>query len=92
MMVLSGYRRQLLGQPFEFEFALSGGQVLRRLKSTTPPSVIVCDLSMSKPDALDVLRQALDHDQNWSRRFIIVTAQRCTTPSASSTAASSAHS
>ena len=73
MLVLSGYRRQLLGQPFEFEFALSGGQVLRRLKSATPPSVIVSDLLTSKPDGLEVLRQALDHDQNWSRRFIVVT-------------------
>ena len=35
--------------------------------------MLVSDLLLSKPDGLDVLRQALDHDQNWSRRFIVVT-------------------
>jgi len=75
MLVLSGYRRQLYGQPFQFEFALSGSQALRVLTSATPPSVVVSDLLMPQPDGSEVLRQALDHDDSWGRRFVIVTAQ-----------------
>ena len=74
MMVLSGYRRQLLGQPYEFDFALSGAQALRLLASATPPSIIVSDLLMPNPNGPELLRQALDRDPTWSRRFIVVTA------------------
>jgi len=74
MLVLSGYRRQLLGQPFEFDFALSGAQALRLLSSATPPSIIVSDLLMPEPSGKEVLRRALDHDRSWSKRFIFVTA------------------
>jgi two-component system, OmpR family, response regulator len=73
MLALSGYRRQLAGQPFEFDFALSGNQALRLLTSATPPSVIVSDLFMSEPNGREVLRRALDHDPSWNRRFVIVT-------------------
>jgi CheY-like chemotaxis protein len=74
MLVLSGYRRQLFGQPFEFDFALSGAQALRLLASATPPNIIVSDLLMPEPNGREVLRRALDRDPSWSRRFIIVTA------------------
>ena len=72
MQVLSGYRRQLPGQPFEFDFALSAGQALRLLTSARPPSVVVCHLGVSELDGADILRQALDHDASWSRRFVVV--------------------
>lgn len=75
MLVLSGYRRQLQGQPFQFEFALSGAQALRVLTSAAPPSVVVSDLLMPDPDGVEVLRRALDYDESWARRFVIVTAQ-----------------
>jgi DNA-binding NtrC family response regulator len=75
MMVLSGYRRQLHGQPFDFDFALSGTQALRLMSSTTPPSVVVSDLLMPDPNGREILRRALDLDPSWSRRFIIVTGQ-----------------
>jgi len=74
MLVLSGYRRQLFGQPFEFDFALSGAQAVRLLTSASPPSVIVSDLLMPDLNGPEVLRRALDHDPSWSRRFVIVTA------------------
>jgi CheY-like chemotaxis protein len=74
MLVLSGYRRQLAGQPFEFDFALSGDQAVRLLTSATPPSVIVSDLLMPGPGGRELLRRALDHDPSWVRRFIIATA------------------
>ena len=74
MLVLSGYRRQLFGQPFEFDFALSGNQALRLLLSPTPPSIIVSDLLMPEPNGRELLRRALDLDPSWGRRFIIVTA------------------
>lgn len=74
MLILSGYRRQLFGQPFEFDFALSGNQALRLLLSPTPPSIIVSDLLMPEPNGRELLRRALDLDPSWSRRFIIVTA------------------
>ena len=73
MMVLSGYRRQLLGQPFEFDFALSGNQALRLLLSPTPPSIIVSDLLMPEPNGRELLRRALDLDPSWGRLFIFVT-------------------
>jgi len=75
MLALSGYRRQLAGQPFEFDFALSGNQALRLLTSANPPSVIVMDLLMPEPNGREVLRRALDHDPSWSRRFVIVSGQ-----------------
>jgi CheY-like chemotaxis protein len=73
MLALSGYRRQLHGQPFEFDFALSVAQALRLLESTHPPSVIVSDLLMPEPSGRELLRKALDRDPSWSRRFVIVT-------------------
>jgi len=75
MMVLSAYRRQLHGQPFDFDFALSGTQALRLMSSTSPPSVVVSDLLMPDPNGREILRRALDLDPSWSRRFIIVTGQ-----------------
>lgn len=75
MLVLSGYRRQLQGQPFNFDFALSGSQALRILLSDKRPSVVVADLMMPAPDGAEVLRMALDNDESWGRRFVIVTAQ-----------------
>lgn len=73
MLALSGYRRQLLGQPFEFDFALSVAQALRLLESPNPPSVIVSDLLMPEPSGRELIRKALDRDPSWSRRFVIVT-------------------
>lgn len=73
MMVLSGYRRQLHGQPFVFEFALSGSEALRRLTSHDPPNLIVADLIMPEPGGAEVFRRAVEHDSSWNRRFIIVT-------------------
>lgn len=73
MLVLSGYRRQLHGQPIRFEFALSGAEAMRRLTSHDPPSLIVADLVMPEPDGAQVFRRALDHDGSWNRRFVIVT-------------------
>lgn len=73
MLALSGYRRQLHGQPFEFDFALSVAQALRLLESANPPSVIVSDLLMPEPSGRELLRKALDRDPSWSRRFVIVT-------------------
>jgi two-component system, OmpR family, response regulator len=73
MLALSGYRRQLQGQPFEFDFALSVAQAVRLLESANPPSVIVSDLLMPEPSGRELLRKALDRDPSWSRRFVIVT-------------------
>jgi CheY-like chemotaxis protein len=75
MLILSAYRRVLQGQPFQFEFALSGAQALRILSSDNPPRVVVSDLRMPDPDGKEVLRKALDLDESWSRRFVIVTGQ-----------------
>jgi CheY-like chemotaxis protein len=75
MLALSAFRRQLQGQPFHFEFALSGAQALRVLTSENPPSVIVCDLLMPQPNGCELLRRALDRDRAWGHRFVIVTGQ-----------------
>jgi CheY-like chemotaxis protein len=73
MLTLSGYRRQLQQEPYQFEFALSGHQALKLAQSETPPQAIVCDLSMPNPDGGEVLRSALDYDNSWRDRFVIVT-------------------
>jgi two-component system, OmpR family, response regulator len=73
MMVLSGYRRQLHGQPFIFEFALSGNEALRRLTSHDPPNLVVADLIMPEPGGAEVFRRAVEHDSAWNRRFVVVT-------------------
>jgi CheY-like chemotaxis protein len=74
MLALSGYRRQLVGQPFEFDFALSGAQAARLLMSENPPSIIVSDLLMPDLSGRELLRRALDHNPSWNRRFIVVSA------------------
>jgi len=75
MLILSAYRRQLQGQPFQFEFALSGSQALRLLTSESPPNAVVSDLRMPSPDGYEVLHRALDLDASWAHRFVIVTGQ-----------------
>lgn len=73
MAALSALRREVQREPYSVEFALSGTQALRRILSTTPPSLVVSDLLMPEPGGAEVYRRAIASDPKWAERFVFVT-------------------
>jgi CheY-like chemotaxis protein len=73
MSVLSAYRHVLQTEDLAIEFALSGGQALRRLLSDKPPDVVVCDMLL--PDILgsEVYRRAVAAESSYRLRFTVAT-------------------
>lgn len=73
MSVLSGFRRHLQNDDVSIEFALSGGQAIRRLMSETPPDVVVCDMILPDVSGVEVYQRALAVDPTYRQRFAIAT-------------------
>lgn len=73
MALLSAYRRQLQNEDLSIEFALSGGQALRRLLSDTPPDVVVCDLMLPDVSGMDVFQRAVASEPTYRQRFVVAT-------------------
>jgi CheY-like chemotaxis protein len=73
MTVLSGFRRCLQTEDIAVEFALSGGQALRRLLSDKPPDVVVCDMLLPDISGVDVYRRAVAADPSYRQRFAVAT-------------------
>ncbi|MFZ5896890.1 MAG: response regulator [Myxococcota bacterium] len=73
MEMLSSLRREVQGEPYSAEFALSGNQGLKRILSPTPPDLVVSDLLMQEPDGAAVYQRALAADPNWRTRFLFLT-------------------
>jgi CheY-like chemotaxis protein len=73
MAALSGYRRDVQGEPYRADFALSAQQALRHLESADHPDVIVASLAQS---GIDVYERALQTDPHWRARFIFVAQSR----------------
>jgi CheY-like chemotaxis protein len=73
MTVLSGFRRCLQAEDLSIEFALSGGQALRRLLSEKPPDVVVCDMLLPDISGVDVYQRAVAADSSYRQRFAVAT-------------------
>jgi DNA-binding NarL/FixJ family response regulator len=87
MSVLSGFRRHLQNDDVSIEFALSGGQALRRVLSDTPPDVVVCDMMLPDVSGMEVYQRAVAAVPSFRQRFAVVTGASGT-PSVSSFLAS----
>ena len=74
MAVLSGFRRHLQAEDFSIEFALSGGQALRRILSDSAPDVVVCDVLLPDISGVDVYQRAIAADPSYRQRFAVATA------------------
>lgn len=73
MAVLSAFRRCLQTEDLSIEFALSGGQALRRLLSEKPPDVVVCDMLLPDISGVDVYQRAVAADSSYRQRFAVAT-------------------
>ncbi|HYJ08949.1 MAG TPA: response regulator [Polyangiaceae bacterium] len=73
MAILSAYRRLLQNEDLSIEFALSGGQALRRMLSETPPDVVVCDLLLPDLSGLEVFQRAVTSEPTYRQRFVVAT-------------------
>lgn len=73
MSVLSGFRRSLQTEDLSVEFALSGGQALRRMLSDKPPDVVVCDMVLPDISGVEVYQRAVAHDPTYRQRFAVAT-------------------
>src|SRR6187431_2885025 len=69
MAALSGYRRDVQGEPYRADFALSAQQALRHLESAEQPDLIVASLA---PSGMDAYERALRGNFLWRRRFVFV--------------------
>ncbi|RYZ06809.1 MAG: response regulator [Myxococcales bacterium] len=73
MSVLSGFRRHLQNDDMSIEFALSGGQALRRMLSDTPPDAVVCDMLLPDISGIEVYQRAVTADPTFRQRFAVAT-------------------
>jgi len=73
MAVLSAYRRQLQAEDIVIEFALSGGQALRRMLSDTPPDVVICDMMLPDISGVEVYQRAVASQPSYRQRFAVAT-------------------
>ncbi len=72
MAALSTYRSLLQGQWCQLDFALSGAQALRLIRSASPPSVVIAELELRDLTGADLLGEALACDSSWGSRFVFV--------------------
>lgn len=73
MSILSGFRRHLQNDDMSIEFALSGGQALRRMLSDTPPDVVVCDMLLPDISGIEVYQRAVAAEPSYRQRFAVAT-------------------
>jgi CheY-like chemotaxis protein len=83
MGILSGYRRQLQSEDVSIEFALSGGQAVRRMLSEKPPDVVVCDMVLPDISGVEVYQRAVAVEPSYRQRFAVATSSSTTTSIAS---------
>ncbi len=73
MEMLSSLRREVQSEPYVTEFALSGAQALRKIRSPKAPDLVVSDLLMPAPGGAEILREAMQADSAWLARFVFLT-------------------
>ncbi|HEV8548287.1 MAG TPA: response regulator [Polyangiaceae bacterium] len=69
MEALSAYRRDVQGEPYRADFALSAQQALRHIASGERPDLIVASL---EPSGIDVYERAVGSDALWRDRFVFI--------------------
>ena len=69
MDALSRYRREVQGEPYRADFALSAQQALRHLDSGERPHLIVASL---EPSGIDVYQCAVRTEAFWRERFVFI--------------------
>jgi len=69
MEALSLYRREVQGEPYRADFALSAQQALRHIDSGERPQLIVASL---EPSGIDVYERAVQADASWRDRFVFI--------------------
>jgi two-component system alkaline phosphatase synthesis response regulator PhoP len=74
MAELSSFRRYLQAEDLSIEFALSGGQALRRVLSSKPPDAVVCDMLLPDISGAEVFQRAVASDPGLRLRFAVTTA------------------
>lgn len=72
METLSGFQRDVQGEPYNTDFALSVGQGFRALSGTPTPTLVVAAL---KDGGMDLYERALETSPGWSERFLFVAAR-----------------
>ena len=70
---LAGYRRILSREAIAPDFSNTADDALRKITSTTPPDIVVCDMLMPRKDGMQLYQAAVDHDPAWRRRFVFAT-------------------
>jgi CheY-like chemotaxis protein len=70
---LSGYRRILSREPILADFSSTADDALRKITSSSPPDIVVCDMLMPRRDGMQLFQSAVDHDPTWRRRFVFAT-------------------
>jgi len=69
MTALSAFRRDVQGEAYRADFALSAAHALRHIDSEAPPDAIVARL---EPSGIDIYDRALARDADWANRFVFV--------------------
>jgi CheY-like chemotaxis protein len=69
MEALSRYRREVQGEPYLADFALSAQQALRHIESGERPELIVASL---EPSGIDVYDRAVRINPLWRERFVFI--------------------
>jgi CheY-like chemotaxis protein len=70
MEALSAFRRDVQGEAYTTDFALSAAQGQRAMGATPRPALVVTSL---KDSGIDLYERALADDSDWSERFVFVT-------------------
>jgi CheY-like chemotaxis protein len=72
-VTLSGYERDLQGEPIIPELTQSSSHALTRILSSNPPDVIVCEALMPNLNGTELFDRAISHDGTWRQRFVFTT-------------------
>ncbi len=70
---LAGYRRILSREAIAPDFSNTDDDALRKITSSNPPDIVVCDMLMPRKDGMQLYQAAVDHDPTWRRRFVFAT-------------------
>jgi DNA-binding NtrC family response regulator len=71
--VLDAYRRDMAAERIVAEFVQSAERALARIRSQSPPDVVVCDILMPGMSGSELFYRVKAMDASWERRFVFVT-------------------
>jgi CheY-like chemotaxis protein len=79
MEALSAFQRDVQGETYTADFALSVAQALRTIAATPRPALVVTSL---KESGIELYERAVEQDSDWSGRFLFVTSRQVDSRSA----------